>query len=209
MAELPADPDNAPKTSGLSEKLEEVVKELDGVQKPTQAQPEAGMTDLLQLSREVLTRLLKDLEASKENCKKPDKDTRASNPPSHSKIPKVRKVDFEHFKNHFSEDDSRYILDVLVSGSNLAQEVRVEGYRRNGVRMTEATTEVTVFPPDSIVQRVRIQSKAILNYLSKFSTEASELNDTRTFLYPFRPLIYSQENMCNTVLEATPIGLGL
>ncbi|KAJ4404365.1 hypothetical protein N0V82_010505 [Gnomoniopsis sp. IMI 355080] len=196
MAEPPAGSDNPSKASGLSEKFEEVAKELEDVKSPSQAGPENGVNDIVELFRKVLTQVHKDLDSSKENQKKPDEDPKASKPSSRPIISEVRKVDFEHFKNHFSEDDSRYMLEVLVAGSNLAQAVRVEGLRRNGVRTTDATTEATAFPPDSTTQRVRIQSKAILNYLSKLLTEASELNETRTFLYPFRPLIYSHENMC-------------
>lgn len=204
MAGSSVDTGGSSKPSGSLGELQEIAQEIKDVTELTQEQPNAGVADIVKLFRDVLTQFHKDLQGntSKDNQEKPDENSKAKQPSSRTIIPEVRKVDFEHFKNRFNEDDGRYMLEVLVAGSDLAQAVRVEGFKRNGVAHTTpaAATETpisgaTVFPPDSTIRRIRIQSKAILNYLSKFSTEAAEFTETRTFLYPFRPLLHSYENM--------------
>lgn len=116
-------------------------------------------------------------------------------------IPEVRKVDFERFKNKFHEDDGRYIVDALVAGSRLPQEVREESFKRqergtrtfSTFRPTVSATSVT--PRDGPIRRVRIRSKSILYYLSRLADTSTQLVGTRTFLYPFVPLLYFQEEM--------------
>lgn len=116
-------------------------------------------------------------------------------------IPEVRKVDFEHFKNYFHESDGRYIIEALVAGSRLPQAVREEKFKReergpstfSPARPTVSATSVT--PGDGTIRRVRIRSKSILYYLSRLVGTSTQLDGTRTFLYPFVPLLYFQEEM--------------
>lgn len=134
---------------------------------------------------------------------KEKKPTALNNAPSSTKIiPKVRLVDFEHFKNRFSDDDGCYAVEALLSGSSLRHEIRVEELKREGIRQQiqqdlvpySTTSNAT---EDRPIQRVRIQSRAVLHYLSKLTAGALESNDhqPRSFLYPFRPLIHFHEDI--------------
>lgn len=116
-------------------------------------------------------------------------------------IPKVRKVNLEHFKNQFHEDDGRYIIDALVAGSRLAQEVREEGLKRKSRGFGSSPTSQPEFSAapvaqgDGTIRRIRIRSRSILYYLSKLADAPTQLDGTRTFVYPFVPLLYFQEDM--------------
>lgn len=116
-------------------------------------------------------------------------------------IPKVRRVDFEHFKNHFDEDDGRYIIDALVAGSKLAQQIREERLKRQKRGLGTSSTPQPEFSASPVVQgdgtirRIRIRSRSILYYLSKLADAPAELDGTITFVYPFAPLLYLQEDM--------------
>lgn len=209
MADSAAELEASLTPSSVPTKQEHIAHDNEHEGTTTKKKPESGAHGLRQEVMSALTQIFKDLNASKDGEKKADGDSRDSQSTSQSTspsmVPEIRKVDFEHFKNRFKEEDGQYIVEALVAGSNLAQAVRVEAFRRNGIRVApeaaleSGTANITMFPPDSTIQRVRIQSKAILNYLAKSLAEASELTDTRTFLYPFRPLIHSYESMCQVL----------
>lgn len=162
------------------------------------------------LLQEVLTQLRQDPSPPNylvtesvlgDPCDVETSDETAQSPVETPMIPEVRKVNFEHFKNQFHENDGRHIIEALVAGSMLPQAVREEGLKRQkrGLR-TFSTQEptLTTFPvttSNGTIRRVRIRSKSILYYLSRLAGTPTPFDGTRTFQYPFVPLLYFQEDM--------------
>lgn len=175
----------------------------------TRTRPEHESRDATQ---EVVTLLRGVLIHLRQDSSPPNPQFMASNPggqrnaPNQPKVQtptilEVRKVDFEHFKNQFHEKDGRHIIEALVAGSQLPQAVREESLkRRDGGLGTRSTAwpespPIPVTPRDETIRRVRIRSKSILYYLSRLADAPTQLDGTRTFLYPFVPLLYFQEDM--------------
>jgi hypothetical protein len=133
-------------------------------------------------------------------------------------IPEVRKCDLLHFKNQFNAaEEGIYAVDVLESDSFLDREEIEEECRlrqnlpKNRLKPTSTrSTSTSTFLPQGksapsiskssetirtgksdskIISRIRIQSHAILSILSKIMQE-SWGSRPRTFIRPFRPLIY-------------------
>ncbi|KAH8659025.1 hypothetical protein BGZ61DRAFT_370718 [Ilyonectria robusta] len=138
------------------------------------------------------------------------------------KIPEVRKVNFEHFKNRFQDiDEPDYAIDVLVDGSGLQGQIRREqGYRRREqaarVRQSymnlrnNASTQQRHEPVEKIkrdkrsefmqapsgdIQRVRIQSQPVLGHLTSLLNDTEQRSTPRTFMRPFKALVYFQPKM--------------
>lgn len=129
-------------------------------------------------------------------------------------IPEVRKCNVEMFKNRFGDGDEKYALEVLVAGPNLSHEVRRERDRRQTDKTRyKRATEVTAppktisFPKNSTVQRIRIRSETVLAYLARYVEEDWAVDEPRTFVYPFRALIYFHAQM-KKGLEALSAELG-
>lgn len=132
---------------------------------------------------------------------------------------KIRKCNIREFKNRFNEEDGRHVLDVLVSGDLVEHEEREEqrireklsGYRKDkshsSTRSKDSKAEVAAKEAnlrankairneqkDRWIQRIRIQSPALLAILAKLHEEAwSSL--PRTYTRPFTTLIYFQSRM--------------
>lgn len=135
-------------------------------------------------------------------------------------IPAVRKVRLEEFKNRFSPDDCRYAVDVLMAGQLLEQElqqevqsrqdnhrrkVKVKGKnkptkapRSGGISLIDKAIH-TGRADDVWIQRIRIQSPALLTILSRLSGETWSIRP-RTFFRPFRRFIHIQDKM-KAILE--------
>ncbi|SPO07769.1 related to TOB3 (member of AAA-ATPase family) [Cephalotrichum gorgonifer] len=139
------------------------------------------------------------------------------------KIPEVRKVNFENFKNRFQDiDEPDYAIDVLVGGSSIKGQIRREqGYRRREelqrirqrwlmnqdntperrkgtdtserVRRDKRTDALN--SSDMEIQRVRIQSQPVLGHLTSLLNDTEQRSSPRTFMTPFKPLIYFQPKM--------------
>ncbi|KAH6609106.1 hypothetical protein Trco_002452 [Trichoderma cornu-damae] len=138
------------------------------------------------------------------------------------KIPEVRKVNFENFKNHFQgEDEPDYAVDVLVGGPGLQAQIR----RERGIRRSEETARVRksfyslynadmdrrkkidpldkvrrdkrneLLPSDTEIQRIRVQSQPILGHLTSFLNDTESRSTPRTFMRPFKALVYFQPKM--------------
>ncbi|KAF7541319.1 hypothetical protein G7054_g735 [Neopestalotiopsis clavispora] len=147
------------------------------------------------------------------------------------KIPAVRKVNWEDFKNHFQDvDQPEYAIEVLVGNTNLQSQIRQEqGLRRKEdfARMRESwmkewgaskpegpqnsssaqdrarrddrarkekRADVAQLPGGQI-QRVRVQSQPVLGHLTALFNETYKRSSPRTFLRPFRSLVYFQPKM--------------
>ncbi|KAI0966413.1 hypothetical protein F4678DRAFT_466486 [Xylaria arbuscula] len=118
-------------------------------------------------------------------------------------IHEVRDVDFEHFKNRYTEKDGKYCIEVLVAGSNLQEEVRRELKRRDLLDSDELR------PGDNddelgeqIIHRVRIQSPSLLfllhSVLENDYANSSFLwkgQNRMTFFRPFTWFVHVQDKM--------------
>ncbi len=180
------------------------------------------------------------------------------------KIPKVRKVNFELFKNHYYGSEPDYAIEVLVGGPNITDQIRREqivrsreellrirreylalGRQEAGVnlgfgmgmgmamsmpvrsggddgakrRVKRAEKEAEKADEkdkdgkdkdardskdkegkdgpatDVYIHRVRIQSQPVLAYLTGCMGVPEHRSRPRTFVRPFKPLIYFQPQM--------------
>lgn len=141
-----------------------------------------------------------------------------------AKIPEVRKVNFEDFKNRFQDvDEPDYAIDVLVAGPGLQAQIRREqGQRRREdlARLRQSylriydggapTIQRKVDPfekarrdkgrdslqsSDAEIQRIRIQSQPILGHLTSLLNDTEQRSTPRTFMRPFKALVYFQPKM--------------
>lgn len=118
-------------------------------------------------------------------------------------IHEVRDVDFEHFKNRYTERDGKYCIEVLVAGSDLDDQVRRELKRRDLLKPQDVKPSDSYDESDEqIIHRVRIQSPSILLLLhSMLEIEQSNGSflwkgqNRTTFFRPFTWFIYAQEKM--------------
>ncbi|KAF4450430.1 hypothetical protein F53441_6429 [Fusarium austroafricanum] len=139
------------------------------------------------------------------------------------KIPAVRKVNFENFKNRFQDiDEPDYAIDVLMSGIGTQAQIRREHglrrreelarlrqsylyYRSNGIIQApqrkadayeKARRERDCQPTsDAEIQRIRIQSQPILGHLTALMNDTEKRSTPRTFMRPFKTLVHFQPKM--------------
>lgn len=116
--------------------------------------------------------------------------------PRHSILPKVRRTNYEGFKNYFNEEDSQYAIEVLDAGYDIKDEVAREREKRG--RSKQQTPTITSVPKEGIttdevwIQRVRIQSDHILAHLCSIMGTTFKYNKPRTFFRPFHAFIHFQ-----------------
>lgn len=117
-------------------------------------------------------------------------------------IPEVLDMNFELFKNRYSDSDGKNCIEVLVAGSNLEEQVRQELGRRSELEDDDQKRLVN-YDDDSdenIIHRIRIQSPAILWLLCKSlvdphpNLEWKGQNRT-TFYRPFAWFVYAHDQM--------------
>ncbi|KAM0559906.1 hypothetical protein ACHAPJ_003856 [Fusarium lateritium] len=141
------------------------------------------------------------------------------------KIPQVRKVNFENFKNRFQDiDEPDYAIDVLMSGPGTQAQIRREHglrrreelarirqsylfYRSNGItetprRKTDAYEKArrdkkgdNLIASDAEIQRIRIQSQPVLGHLTALMNDTEKRSSPRTFMRPFKSLVHFQPKM--------------
>ena len=138
------------------------------------------------------------------------------------KIPEVRKANFENFKNRFQDiEEPDYAIDVLVAGSGLQGQIRREKFQRGreeiarlrqdylGIGSQHTSTKRptaaekakrdrkndTSQPDDAYMQRIRIQSQPVLGHLTSLLNETARRSTPRTFVRPFKALVYFQPKM--------------
>lgn len=138
------------------------------------------------------------------------------------KIPEVRKVNFENFKNRFQgENEPDYAIDVLMAGPGLQGQIR----RERAIRRSEETARVRksfyslydagtdrrkkidpldkvkrekrneLLSTDTEIQRVRVQSQPVLGHLTSLLNDTESRSTPRTFMRPFKALVYFQPKM--------------
>ncbi|KAI0544511.1 hypothetical protein F4679DRAFT_35659 [Xylaria curta] len=118
-------------------------------------------------------------------------------------IHEVRDVDFEHFKNRYTERDGKYCIEVLIADTNLEEQVRRELKRRGLLKSDDLKPGDNDDESDEqIIHRVRIQSPSVLfllhNVLENQNTNGSFLwkgQNRITFFRPFIWFAHAQEKM--------------
>ncbi|KAF4978172.1 hypothetical protein FZEAL_5417 [Fusarium zealandicum] len=120
--------------------------------------------------------------------------------------PKVRYCNWEKFKNRYSLEDSTYAVEALLSGDDLDAEMEKEQLRRlskdESKKILETKRKKPVRRPEARkdserqrIDRVRINSAAILSLLRKVTGETSWSDEPHTFLKPFKILVHFYEKM--------------
>ncbi|ROV99652.1 hypothetical protein VSDG_03102 [Cytospora chrysosperma] len=135
-----------------------------------------------------------------------------------TKIPlktSVKWSNYEQFKNRYSPDEGLEIIEVLYGHPGLATEIALERSRRShhGQSHHISSSRRTSEPESHWIQRVRIQSPAIIHFLSRFaSTENTKFTWSaerpRVFFRPFTVLHHTLPLMkrCLHLLQSTRAG---
>ncbi|KAI8632708.1 hypothetical protein F5Y19DRAFT_418592 [Xylariaceae sp. FL1651] len=118
-------------------------------------------------------------------------------------INEARDMDFEHFKNRYTEHDGKCCIEVLVAGSNLGEQVRQELKRRGTLKSDDDGPGDRYEDSDEqIIHRVRIQSPSLLfllcSVLGDFNGQPYfqwKGQNRTTFYRPFTWFIYAQAGM--------------
>ncbi|KAK8065118.1 hypothetical protein PG997_011865 [Apiospora hydei] len=116
-------------------------------------------------------------------------------------IPEARDTNFELFKNRYGETDGKNCIEALVAGSDFDEQVRQELGRRGELDENDHKRRVNYEDNDEpIIQRVRIQSPALLWLLHKSLGDDSPMLEWRgqnrtTFYRPFTWFVYAREKM--------------
>ncbi|KAM6505899.1 hypothetical protein FSOLCH5_014076 [Fusarium solani] len=140
------------------------------------------------------------------------------------KIPQVRKVNFENFKNRFQDvDEPDYAIDVLMGGPTTQAQIRREhGQRRreeiarlrqsylslknNGSGSSQNKIDAyekarrerkgdALQSSENEIQRIRIQSQPVLGHLTALMNDTDQRSTPRTFMRPFKALVHFQPKM--------------
>ncbi|KAJ0415217.1 hypothetical protein BJY00DRAFT_266712 [Aspergillus carlsbadensis] len=135
----------------------------------------------------------------------PDEDSWAYKWGIRPKVAAVRWVDYEHWRNRYSEDEGLEIIEVLRGHEHLAQEVLHE-HRRGFKRRREATwLKSSMHPDQTWAHRVRIQSAPLMLLLSRLSGHSDlwSFETAKAFFRPFRAFYYllPQVKACLAILE--------
>ncbi|KAI0401647.1 hypothetical protein F4802DRAFT_579320 [Xylaria palmicola] len=119
-------------------------------------------------------------------------------------IHEVRDVDFEHFKNRYTERDGKYCIEALIAGADYEEQARREMKRRGMLESDDLKPgdDNDDESDDQIIHRVRIQSPSLLfllhSVLENHQTNGSYLwkgQNRITFFRPFVWFIHAQEKM--------------
>ncbi|KAI0906742.1 hypothetical protein F4823DRAFT_58803 [Ustulina deusta] len=122
----------------------------------------------------------------------------------------VEWLDFEHFKNRYTEKEGMAIIEVLVGHSQIAQEVSREAMRRargkRDIRTPTPNPKLVVDEDSYWMQRVRIQSPQLVLLLSRLTGHRNKWSTgkSRTFFAPFRCFYHYLQQLkeCLKLLEA-------
>ncbi|KAK4154462.1 hypothetical protein C8A00DRAFT_32743 [Chaetomidium leptoderma] len=122
----------------------------------------------------------------------------------------VEWLDFEHFKNRYSETEGLAIIEVLCGHPRISQEVSRETMIRarvkRDIRVTTPMPKLSVDGDSSWIQRVRIQSPQLILLLSRLMGHRDKWTTDQpyTFFTPFRAfyLHFPQLKQSLKLLEA-------
>ncbi|KAI0118733.1 hypothetical protein GGR51DRAFT_497428 [Nemania sp. FL0031] len=127
----------------------------------------------------------------------------------------VEWLDFEHFKNRYTEKDGMAIIEVLVGHSQISQEVSAETARRargkKDIRTPTPNPKLIVDGDSYWMQRIRIQSPQLILLLSRLTGHHDQwpTDKPRTFFAPFRCFYYYLQQLkeCIKILKShLPVG---
>lgn len=111
------------------------------------------------------------------------------------RIAEAREVNFEHFKNRYSEDEGRYIIEALRANHKTIFEMEEEQRRRKKKGLKSLKISESTEAGNTWIQRIRIQSEPILGHLKKFAGTNWSCEQPMTFFRPFRDFIDFQPKM--------------
>ncbi|KAK7967973.1 uncharacterized protein PG986_002250 [Apiospora aurea] len=114
-------------------------------------------------------------------------------------IPETRDVNFEQFKNRYGDDDWKNCIEVLVAGSDFEEQIRQELKRRDELDEDDHKRRPNFEESDdAIIQRVRVQSPALLFLLCE-TMQHSDVQwkgqNRTTFYRPFSSFVYRHDKM--------------
>ncbi|KAI8675905.1 AAA domain-containing protein [Fusarium keratoplasticum] len=120
--------------------------------------------------------------------------------------PKVRDCNWEQFKNRYSPEECTYAIEVLLTGDDLDGEMEEEQLRRltlekrrkfleSNQKKPARRPQADKRPDKNRLERVRINSPAILSFISGVTGETSWAEKPHTFLRPFKTLIHYHERL--------------
>lgn len=120
-------------------------------------------------------------------------------------IPEVRRVGWSSFKSRYSPADGSYAIEALYVGSDFSDEIRREHQnRRRSVALYNHDGSANQLSTQDLgrrwMYRIRIQSRAVLAYLSQHLKQNWD-DEIRTFIRPFRVLLTLHEDMKASLAE--------
>ncbi|PGH23026.1 hypothetical protein AJ80_02941 [Polytolypa hystricis UAMH7299] len=172
--------------------------EADGTKTPNEETEKSGDNESMQDEPKV------NAEEEEEEAKEEEKQEPL--------VVDVRKVNFEHFKNHYA-GDKRYVLDVLMAGPDHRHEIhrlhvlrawrdKMETAEQRSALLQDFTTSSARDKFENTwIQRIRIQSPGVLFHLSNVVGETWSTAEPRTFIRPFKVFIYFQPRMKETLAK--------
>ncbi|RSL69586.1 hypothetical protein CEP53_002165 [Fusarium sp. AF-6] len=120
--------------------------------------------------------------------------------------PKIRDCNWEQFKNRFSPEDCTYAIEVLLTGDDLDGEMEEEQLRRlpsekrrklieSNQKKPARRLQADKRPDKDRMERVRINSPAILSFLGGVTGDTSWGEKPHTFLRPFKTLVHFHDRL--------------
>jgi len=114
----------------------------------------------------------------------------------------VRDCNWDQFKNHYSPEDEKFAIEVLISNDGLDAEMAEDQLRRlppvKREQIYQSTERkylwVNQQPEAARIERIRVNSAVILDALSG-AFEFTWENKPHTFLRPFKTLIYHHKKI--------------
>jgi hypothetical protein len=118
----------------------------------------------------------------------------------------VRECNWEQFKNHYSVEDATHVIEVLLAGDGLNEEMEDEQLKRLSTKQRKKFLDANERKPlqqsgdvkgrdERLIKRVRINSPAVLSLLSKVTGQDFCVTKPHTFLRPFKSLIHFHDKM--------------
>lgn len=170
--------------------------------------PQSGQTQTSESINKVAYEWLKDvssrlaaLEGSKSDQDKKKVEDNTPKLDFFVTKPKVRDCNWEQFKNRYSAEDCTFAIETLLAGDDLDGEMVEEQLRRVSSNKRKDFLDEKRQPPrrrprsntkidKQRIERIRINSRAILSFLARIVGEPSWAEKPHTFLYPFPLLTY-------------------
>lgn len=151
---------------------------------------------------------LTTLEGSqaKDESKKADAKEETETIQSIKTEPKVRYCNWEQFKNRYTPEECTFAIEVLLAGDDLDGEMEEEQLKRLPAEKREKLIETKRKKPSrrpradkrpdrQRMERVRINSSAILSFIGGVTGEMSWAEKPHTFLRPFKILIHFHDQL--------------